>query len=873
MRRLLPAVVLLVLAPATAAADQITQFDSFRRAASLGLEPLLVHVFADDSVTARIDSLAPSEVLRFDTDGDGVIDALAWREGTIRVAALDEDHDLKSADSRPDRDNDCYLADLEPDGVLDRAVDYLDLDGDGDADRQDLYEISPGSLGVQGLGITSVMDLDDDNRFLALTDYGYHANRDQWRSDFDGNTCLVAGERDESTGRWVSGMENPFCFYDDDGDGLTDEALRLEGTDLLIRSMRWSFDADGDADPQNPRDYDFSLTATGEVRAPAAFADSIVLRDHRAIHFVSWNWAREFVRWGFWNSALLVWDETDQNTAPSSEDPDRERWEGVIAEAYAGMPQIGGPATGRINKRYEIDRDASGRLGLYWTDVDDRVHLFGAEQGDFQILIPASPPIRREVKMADADGNGFFDAWTYSAQSLVIGERKVEIKDEAPRLVPLDGTAIRTLWRRLLPAARNRSRWELEPFEEGRSLAERSPIRRWWLAGRDRNDPLVVRAQGSMETERFLYDVSLWEVGGGFLARGPEPGKPGARWRIDCPAEPSPSTLAGPSLLIDPGGLDPDKRKELLPLCLVELERGGNRVSGQVEDWDADLIADLLYFPGAPPDTASGRGMLTIEIDPPHPVMRGETVRVDPFFATGIAFESEPIAFWTYDGRLDLFIKRRSGGLILRRKIGDYHVSQPWGMDALEIGSGPGLGGLFAAGQAGEWQPLFGSGIVREQRVIAPGPKRTVVRVVLAAGDVTATRTWILDGGDRAILEMLQVDLPAGTDSTQMAVALQPLQESGRLAALSGLWTFGDSAPGAGAIGLAGALLDGRPAEAIPLAGTTALRFTLRASEQATLGWVAGGEAYGESSAERWAKQAADLLKARKNRNVTCHPS
>ena len=57
-------------------------------------------------------------------------------------------------------------------------------------------------------------------------------------------------------------------------------------------------------------------------------------------------------------------------------------WEGIINAPYAGFPQVGGPSCGRINKRYELDADNSGRLRLYASWVDCRLHLFGAERGE-----------------------------------------------------------------------------------------------------------------------------------------------------------------------------------------------------------------------------------------------------------------------------------------------------------------------------------------------------------------------------------------------------------------------------------------------------------------------------------------------------------
>jgi hypothetical protein len=886
---------LVAIAATSVGAEDVDQFESFRRVARLRLEPLLTSVFGNDSILARIDSLPAAGVLRFDTDGDGTIDALAWREGSVRVAALDEDRDLRPEDIRPDRDNDCYLADIGADGILDRIVDYVDLDGDGVADRQDLYEITHGPLGTSGLGVTSVMDLDDDGRLFSLSDYTYHANRDQWSSDFDGNTCFVAGELNDSLGRWVSSMENPFCFYDNDGDGLSDEALRIEGTDLLVNSIRWSFDADGDATAENPRDYDFSLTATGRVRVPQALADSVVLRDGAALSFVSWAHARDFARWGLWSSVLLVWDEEDHNVAPFCETPDRERWEGVIADAYGGFAQIGGPSCGRVNKRYEIDRDGSGRLGLYRSDVDDRLHLLGAEEGEFQIQIPADPPIHRVVRYKDGNGNGFIDTWIYFTETSTGGERVLELPDEAARIVPTDGPSIRRVWWQLLPAARDRSRWDLEPLERSKPLSARGAIRRWWLSARDRNDPLAVRAQRSIETDRFLYDLALWEAGGGFLARSTEDVGPSEIILLDCPpptggttsaaaSDPDPARrTASPHLRPDdllehgylvelPASAQPSHGQVGL-LAITEMVRDAARISGQAEDWDGDSKPDILYFPPEPPPGSRARTYTkqessSLEIDPPSPLPRPESVRVDPYLDSGIGFESFSIAYRIRGGGLDPYIKKGTGALILRRDLGSPDRALPWERVAATA-TEPGFGDLYIWDGNAEWRPIFSADVTRQERVISQGPFRAVVEAVFTGGGVTAIRTWTLAGGDRAILESLRVERQ-GADSTTVAFTVPSGRTGGgSLDGLHGVWSYPPSTRQIENVGYAGAVLDDRPAStADGIVG--GLRFTIKKDEPVLLCWIVGGTAYGDSTAVAWRERASGFLRARRDRDVLC---
>lgn len=752
--------------PAVAAStDDEASFEAFRRAASLGFEPVLAKVFANDSVLAAIDALPESGALRIDLDDDGRIDALAWREGTTRVVGIDEDGDLADSATRTDEDSDCIIADLGADGVPDRAVDRDDPDHDGIADREAVYEITRGALGAAGVGVLVYLNIDHGPRMFHLTDYGYHANRDMWDSDFGGNAAFVAGLRDEATGTWTSAYENPFCFYDNDSDGVTDEALRLEGEGLRLTSLRWSFDADGDG-IEHP-DYDFSLTAIGPATAPAALADSLVLRDGKALRFVAWSRARDFARWALWRSVLLVWDEDDANVAPVSTTPDRERWEGVIASPYMGFPSVGGPDCGRANKRYELDRDGSGRLSLYFSGVDDRIHLGGAEQGETDILLPAQPNIQRHVDMQDADSDGYFDSWSYSGGP---HDRSIRLHNERVRPLATDARTIRGFWRDALAKARDRSRWDGEQLERSMARTTPDPVRSWWIEARERHEPIVVRASRSAETDRFLRDILLWEAGGGFLALDPD--------------EPPPADAAAP----------------LVPAV----------------------------------------------------------VRVDPYFGRSIAFESLPIAYRTYDGRIDVFVKHRRQ-LILRGNLGDYHHRQAWGMDALDVGDGPGVGGLYIL-EGGAWTPVFGSDRVSEQRVVEERSDRATIAIALRSGEGLVHRLWSVTGDSPTIDERFTTDAGPAT----FGVALPGLAESGASTDSLWIWSFGVSASSTEPIGLAGAIARGHRHALTHIDGNPAITFTTMPGDTVRMRWVAGGAAYGDSTAASWAPRAAKLLPVRR---------
>lgn len=841
--------------------DDDLRFEGYRRLATLGFEPVLTKVFADDSILAAIDALPPDRALRFDLDGDGAIDCLAYRDGGARVAALDGRGAYGVAVVRGDKSRDCFVVDADLDGTPERVVDYHDTDGDGRADREDLYEILPGTI-RDGVYVLVYFDLDRDGKMLHLTNYGYHANRDEWESDFDGDTCFLAGRRSEATGVWTSCDENPFCFYDEDHDGHSDEAVRLEGENLAIRSVRWSFDADGDTPAKGAPDYDFSITAIGSVLAPAAVADSVVLRDGRALRFVSWGRAREIARWGLWRSALLVWDEADRNVAPQSEVPDRPRWEGVIADAYPPFPAVGGPGCGLENKRYELARDSSPgvRLGIYFSTVDDRIHLAGASSGEIDAVLPADHPIERTIRMRDGNGNGYFDSWSWTRKGAGDDRhawpspregRTVTLKDEGVRPIPLEAAAIRRFWTAALPAARDRASWDGRQLERSIQWRQPTELKRWWIEAGDRNEPLAARATRSVEADRFLRDLMLWEMGGGFLARDPDQAKPGMS--VGLPRS------RGGAIEIPIASLSDAARKLLKPAALAELVGSGPRIPGQVED-------DRLWFPSSPV------GKTTLEIDPATPLATRSWVDTNPWFGRGIAFESERFAFRTYDGHIDLFAKRKPA-FILRGDLGDYHRPQPWGIDPLDIGDGPGIGDLYIAGDGDTaWIPLFGSGRVVGERLVVDGPLRVRIETVLGVPRMgnRIRRTIAYGGHDDIVLEEIRLDAGAGPYVT-LAAALPPLAESGGLADSAGIWSFGVSVPAAGAIGLAGIRLGaGGDTRRARVHGSPALSFRISPADTIRFAWIAGGEAYGDTTATGWVARATGLL-ARSARSPAVH--
>ncbi|MDM7914089.1 MAG: DUF4861 family protein, partial [Candidatus Eisenbacteria bacterium] len=398
------------------------------------------------------------------------------------------------------------------------------------------------------------------------------------------------------------------------------------------------------------------------------------------------------------------------------------------------------------------------------------------------------------------------------------------------------------------------------------------------------------------------------EMGGGFLASEARPARPASAFDVEiaapAAAEDSPETAMTIAIADVPGAaraiLDPWSRIEAIPVAdrgdrIVGHDRthrrddrthrrddpipgDQDRIAGQPEDYDGDGQVDLLYFPHVvPPDDAEPPGRLRIEIDPARPLPLPEGTRVDPFLGRSIAIESAAAAFRTYDGKVDLLAKR-APRLILKGDLGNVHEMRSWGIDPLDIGDGPGIGGPYVRtfraqdAHAQEWIPMFGSDAVLGARVLVAGPLRSVVEVQLARGQTRARRRLEMRSGSPVLREEFVLEAP---DSILVAFALPPLEVHGTMEASGdgqpgAIWSFGVSAPGAGALGLAGA--GGRdlsPARAEEPDGARsagaspepALKRVARRGEPIRLLWVAGGEISGDSSAAAWTTRATALLR------------
>ena len=392
------------------------------------------------------------EIVRLDINNDGKPDILErWWNGK-RVRWLDENGDMLPTDTRGDQIADVMQIDKNGDGIYDSATDinikWADNDGDGRADLQAFVtqgrEWSNGKFDPAESHWMVFIDVEKDgvlgwldwqNYDFGNDNWGYTGTTD-WLPDYNGNAIFLKVHRPpQSLPDPRLNWENPFDFFDFDGDGASEMAIRWldpvppldkDVTNLsgVLSEAFATFDLDNDSTKGNETDYDMSLRGAGGPGIPyrqfvhkypalkgnpkfdACFQwnnwrriDELMYMPHEK-SFDSFFTAR-------WATMYFVFDEDD----------DDHRWERV--EMYYPMHGFGGPKdidlystkkwrrgnyaelamvgpnerpgisghpqADSLGDRGEFDEDNSGGGKLYVGVFDRKLHLAGAEWGAWTV--------------------------------------------------------------------------------------------------------------------------------------------------------------------------------------------------------------------------------------------------------------------------------------------------------------------------------------------------------------------------------------------------------------------------------------------------------------------------------------------------------
>jgi len=423
-----------------------------------------------------------------DLDKDGNPDVIkSLTAGGIPVAWIDDDDDMKSDALEGDTDSDCLLIDRNRDGrygaLGDLIIDWVDTDKDNRADMQVVVDYPPSEKeAVWPNGhYMWMLDTDKDNVFNYIDWHTFQLKAwdknglSDFAKDYSGQSSFMKVHA--ATNRMQDlrlNWENPFLFYDEDKDGLSEVAVRLANTPSYYNDstkkafqqtltfsgkIDWvsiSVDLDNDNGPGNEFDFDFSLGFRGEGfdytkerhEFPAmkgmSLADSffldprwrhleeLIYPDHsKALPMVFTN--------GKWDKVYFVYDEDD----------DCNRWERVEFYDPLDLFKIGSfkggvdnhPQSDVAGDRGEWDLDNSGKGKLYISKFDGRLHLYGAERGIWRIdqsayyyqgwdrsWLGKQPQKFATVKYEDGDKNGFFDQLSYDLDGDTLFENTVDLR-------------------------------------------------------------------------------------------------------------------------------------------------------------------------------------------------------------------------------------------------------------------------------------------------------------------------------------------------------------------------------------------------------------------------------------------------------------
>lgn len=633
----------------------------------------------------------PEEVWFVDTD---VRHPDEWRP--VLVRAIDEDGDLVLG-GEPDLDSDLYIVDWHADGNVDAVMDYTDRDGDGDVDEMAFYFAgSPFGAPRNSLMVWWGDDVGDDNLLWFDIGYTYRQNLCQYRTHFGGDElfCAFGIELDDT--EWVCFWENPFLFYDHDGDGVTEEVIRFSGRNEHVGDLRYSFDADNDATTGAPRDYDVSISA----HAPEGLALDMRITERRMLRgittapFLLYHVAPQYCRETQWADYMLTWDENDLNIDGAGIKDGRftdtqERWEGVITRGNDSFKQIGGPNSGEFNERFEMVTQPTGPMKLYYASTDQRLHLFGAQKAWLHVDFDYDQKPDMRYEYVDDDGDGYFDTWTLDADNdgnvddtwKGSAEGRMDIRYTFGEVNAIMGPLVQTV-----PPQLHALCERLQQALDKQGIDEPDALAALMVSGFDAptlDKDLRGRLAGSNESMRYCLDVlkdrlivalkkryakdTFWSEFNELRARGDLPGMQAALEKE--------FTLEKPLTTL-----------EMLRVAMQE------RLADPRVAWAQDWV-------------------------PPN-----------------IGWESEVCGYRAYWGQFDFFGKH--GKQLVLGAFGEktsYHEEQPWGMDALHVGASAGIGGvtLYVNGEAFPvYSPNGEGGIVWSKKLISESSDEVAVELL-----------------------------------------------------------------------------------------------------------------------------------------------
>jgi hypothetical protein len=423
-----------------------------------------------------------------------------WWNGK-RARWLDESGTMQSDDVRGSLVNSTLQLDMNGDGFYDGDDDidvrWCDTNGDGVPDFQAIV-LLPGRWDEKAKryrfnGQFATMRNYDQRGvlwWLDWTNINYHTawwdttGTCAWLANYHGNNdftkhLFAPHLMDDPRLSW----ENPFSFFDEDGDGVSEMSVRW-ASELAYGAPRYtlppdlervhvSYDLDNNSGYGHETSYDLTLYGNlakvdyGTMRQPLpGFAGNPVFDP--CFKHNEWRRLTELLhidrRTSYDQAFTTRWKEW---WLTFDEDGDDRRWERV--ETYYPYRESGGkpvdifsvstpkkddakpgpswhPQSDSLGDRGEFDLDNTGGGKVYIGKFDHKLHLYGAEWGvwlvdknaEFQggrdaqsreSTKPRAKQLGEVVKYTDTDSDGFFDTIAFSYAGNGTFDLTIALKD------------------------------------------------------------------------------------------------------------------------------------------------------------------------------------------------------------------------------------------------------------------------------------------------------------------------------------------------------------------------------------------------------------------------------------------------------------
>jgi hypothetical protein len=752
----------------------------------------------DPIAVAKLKTVTPGDRLKFDTNGDGKIDTVYFVDNDpknqaefrpIIVKAIDQDGDM-DRDGDADLDSDLYVADWHGDGKVDAVVEYRDTDHDNGVDEMAIYAYSArnAKLGTDAIQAWWSRDTGHTHRLWDTINYRYQQPQCQFRTAFGGDEVFASYIFDSANGVWVPSWENPFAFYDEDGDNLAEVSIRFSGSGNRMESMRYSFDADNDTSGDNPHDYDFSFTCLSSrggkggaiIPVPPTLMERVHLRGGPVEPLLAWKNARTFGENAPWKEVMFTWVENDNNVDSRPNGDPHERWEGVITNGSEQFPQVGGPPVSPFNTRYELDLDNSGKMTLYYSPIDKRFHLLGADSGWLQADYNYDGKMDMELRYKDIDDDGIVDTWEVDIDGDGKPDRSFHI-DHAPRqIVPLAYKPMAARYNSVLDDALTQNQELIDAMKAVLSTAENNfhedEVESYFtndllnyrnkegIGEKIRNSREGTRYYQDLIRERYFFRLSrvlatqqdlLRNVENRYnrgdysglarllRTRFPAPINGQAGWYGDFQSRfavevtnPDSAWRTNEPVVLDIPAIrnsSPDFNPRNFVLTDNPRRICNREIPSQADDLNGDGKADqIVFLANLRPHETARYWLYYSPSGERHDNYAPNTAATEkwPDSHNGLAWESNQIAYVFNGGHME-FLGKKEQTLILNSLAPSqaYHSEQQWGMNVLNAGDTTGMGGL-TIWNGSKALPAF-DGAHMQRRIVASGPVRTTVAVTL----------------------------------------------------------------------------------------------------------------------------------------------